>query len=392
MTSRSISAALFACTFAAWVPAGTTRADEPRVWTTRQITSLTATLGKVGGSEVTLVSPEKKEARVKLADLSLADREHLVAGGAADDQVLALAPVGVPEKECRMDSRSFKALPDKLALGRDSSDGLFSQLQSEHFLVAHAGRVRPQVVAEIAERLWHGMAFQHSHFRRDWGARRRLIILCADDDAYAALGRWYFAHLESGAVSHQDHERVRGEKVSWEVAAGRSISLPADLCQKENLHPEATVFNAKDREYRKVFEAFPTNTLAGDLLRQQTGNRVLPGPRGRFAITTGHAFFKEILLAGKTETHLLDTEGSLNELVTKAGFEDGTGWARLLKAGVKRGTIKPDFAALLEMELDSLTPEGLVLMYSLAYYCHSTPARLLAYARLVARLEDGKAV
>jgi hypothetical protein len=291
-----------------------------------------------------------------------------------------------------MDSRSFKALPDKLALGRDSSDGLFSQLQSEHFLVAHAGRVRPQVVAEIAERLWHGMAFQHSHFRKDWGARRRLIILCADDDAYAALGRWYFAHLESGAVSHQDHERVRGEKVSWEVAAGRSISLPADLCQKENLHPEATVFNAKDREYRKVFEAFPTNTLAGDLLRQQTGNRVLPGPRGRFAITTGHAFFKEILLAGKTETHLLDTEGSLNELVTKAGFEDGTGWARLLKAGVKRGTIKPDFAALLEMELDSLTPEGLVLMYSLAYYCHSTPARLLAYARLVARLEDGKAV
>ena len=367
-------------------------AAEPRVWTTRQLTNVTGTLTKTGEADVTLLSQEKREGRVKIADLSLADREHLVEQGQAKEKILSIGPVGVPEKECRIDSRSFKDLPQKLALGNEDSAATFDQLQTDHFLVVHVGRARPQVIAEIAERLWHGMAFQHSHFRRDWGTLRRLIIVCDDEDAYEALGRWYFKHLESQAVGQDGQERVRSEKATWKVAVGRSISLPAELQKREKLHPEATVFNAKDRDYRKVFSPFPTNTLAGDLLRQQIGAPTTSGPKGRFAIATGHAFFKEIHLAERTETHLLDTEGSLDEMVTKAGFDDGTGWARLLKAGVKKGTIKPDLAELLETEMESLTPERLVLMFSFAYYCHSTPERLLAYARLVARLEPNKAV
>ena len=42
--------------------------------------------------------------------------------------------------------------------------------------------------------------------------------------------------------------------------------------------------------------------------------------------------------------------------------------------------------------MDSLTPEQLVLMFSFAYYCHSTPERLPAYTRVTARMESNKAV
>lgn len=233
-------------------------------------------------------------------------------------------------------------------------EGFQVTLQTDHFLVASSGKVKPQVIAEIAERLWQGMASQHMNFRRDWGDKRRLIIICGDLDSYQALGNWHFKYLESRATGPDGQDLVRKTKASWNAAAGNSIDLPAALRERRNLHPEASVFNASARDYRKVFAPFPTNTLAGHLLRQQTGPATGSPGGGGFAIATGHAFFKEILLAGRTETHLLNVEGSLDDVATKAGFEDGTGWARILKTEVKRGRIKPDLAVVLATEVDTL--------------------------------------
>lgn len=168
------------------------QAAEVRTWTSSSGTTVEAKLLKLDSAkgEVHLVTPENKTIKVKVETLSLADRAHLVDFAQADKKIITDVKLTIPEKDIRFDKKTLKPLEKRMGFG--SSDLLaFDLLESEHFLIASTGRFRAQPLAEMAERLWHGMAFQHMNFRKDWGDKKKVIIVTTDDDIYAELGKWY---------------------------------------------------------------------------------------------------------------------------------------------------------------------------------------------------------
>lgn len=367
------------------------RAAEERVWTSRKGEDVTAQLLRVEGGEAILVTPEPREIEIPIEDLSLVDRQYLVEYGGADPKVITGSKLGVPEKEARDMTKDFKRLEEKLVLG-DSEELVFDLLETPHFLVASVGKIRPTDTGEMAERLWRGMAFQHINFREDWGNKRKLIFLVENEDVHAALGNYYSDFLKGKKGEHMQDVAAR-TRVLWDQVSSTSMYLPEDVVKKYTLFDDAKVFKIGNisKSYEQVFGPFPTHSLASALLGQQMGGIADYADEGRFAITVGHAYFKEIQLAERTETQLIDADLYDNDDIVKAkGFEDGTSWADSLRKLVRKGKVEPDMEKMFSWEQKDLTPERLVLIYSFGYYLQSTPERMNAFANMVRRIQyDG---
>lgn len=363
-------------------------AAEMRVWTSRKGGTLEATLSGVEANMVTLVNKDSKEIKLKAEDLSLADRLHLVEFGGAEEAILTGGEPGLVEKDLRLDTSAFKKRDDIITFG-DSAEG-FELFETPHFLIGTAGRIRPQAVAETAERLWYGMAFVHMNFRKDWGDKRMLILLVEDREVYPALGKWYAGYL----AAEGQQEASMSVANTWERVGSTSITAPDETCTKFNILERVTVFNIKDDDkFRKDLSPFPTHVIAGSLLSKQMGGVSSFGSEGYFALLTGHAYFKEISLAGKTETNLLSVEGSQkDEISSKSGFDDGTSWARTLKPLVKSGKVAVKLEEMLKWKPEELTPERLVLIYSFAHYMENDSKRLGAFAKMIQRIESSNQI
>ncbi len=359
-----------------------------RIWTSRKGGTLEASLSGVEGSMITLVNKELKEIKLKAEDLSLADRLHLVEFGGAEEAILTGGKPGLVEKDLRLDTSEFKKREDIITFG-DSAEG-FELFETPHFLIGTAGKIRPQAVAETAERLWYGMAFVHMNFRKDWGDKRMLILLVEDRDAYAALGKWYAGYL--AANDRQDASMSVAS--TWARIGSTSITAPDETCTKFNILDDVTVFNVKDdKKFRKDLSSFPTHVIAGDLLSKQMGGVSSFGSDGYFALLTGHSYFKEISLTGKTETNLLTVEGSQkDEIGSKSGFDDGSSWARTLRPLVKSGKVAVKLEEMLKWKPEELTPERLVLIYSFAHYMENDSKRLGSFAKMIQRIESSNQV
>ena len=372
-------------------------AAELRIWTSSSGTTIEAKFQKMDEKEVHLLTPESKVIKVKISGLSLADRHHLVEYAEADKKILTEVELTVPEEDIRFDKKTLTSLEKKMGFG-DRTELQFDLLESEHFLVATTGRFRPQPLAEMAERLWHGMAFQHMNFRKDWGDKKMVVIVTTDEEIYESLGKWYAKWLLDN-ITDDDQAAAASNRISnlWMRVAGTSIRLPEDQQTEFNAFDSAKVFrirDGRDDSYKKVFGPFPTHGLADMLLTHQMGGVREISPTGYFAITTGHAYFKEIQLADKSETQLLDAsnyEGD-NEFTSASGFEDGRSWAKTLRKLVRKGDVKPDLEKLLSYKSADLTPEQLVLIYSFAYYMESDSARIAAFAKMVQRIESNNQV
>jgi hypothetical protein len=362
---------------------------EMRVWMSRQGGTLEAEFVSIDAENVTLSTKESKQMKLKFNDLSLADRQHLVEVAGAPESIITSGKPGLVEKDVRIDSKTFKRLDDKLTFGIGSSVA-FELLESQHFLIGVAGNVRPQAIAETAERLWHGMAFHHMNFRRDWGDKRQLVLLVEDRGTYKDLGKWHVDFLAAQKMA----DAAQRIAATWDRVGSTSIHLPDDMREKRKLNDVALVFNVKSADmYRKDLSPFSTHGLADCLITKQMGGVSSYGAEGYFAVTTGHAFYKEISLAGKSETNLLSVEGSQNdEISSKRGFEDGTSWARSLRPLVKRGKVKAELGAMLKWKPEELTPERLVLIYSFAYFMQSDSKRLSEFAKMVRRVESSKQI
>lgn len=360
-----------------------------RIWTSRKGGTLEATLGGIDANMVTLVDKDTKEIKLKAEDLSLADRLYLVEFGGAEEAILTGGKPGLVEKDTRIDTSAFKRRDDILTFTDSPSEGL-ELFETPHFLIGTAGKVRPQAVAETAERLWHGMAFVHMNFRKDWGDKRMLILLAEDRDSYAALGKWYAAHL---AASGKQDASMAAAAV-WDRVGSTSIQVPDETMAKYGISQRATVFNVKDdKKFRKDLAPFPTHVISGSLLAKQMGGVSSFGSEGYFAVLTGHSYFKEISLAGKTETHLLSVEGSQkDDISSKSGFDDGSSWARTLRTLVKSGKVPVKLAEMLKWKSDELTPERLVLIYSFAHYMESDSKRLGHFANMIRRIESSNQI
>lgn len=373
------------------------QAAEVRVWTSASGSTVKAKLQKLDKGEVHLVTPENKVIKVKVATLSLADRAHLVDFAEADKKILTDVKLSIPEEDIRFDKKTIKTLEKKMGFG-DSTHLAFNLIESEHFLIASTGRFSGKALAEMAERLWHGMAFQHMNFREDWGDKRKVIIVTTDEDVYGELGKWYANWLRNN-ITDENVAQQQSNRIStlWMRVAGTSIRLPEDEQEEFNAFETAKVFRIRDgndRSYKKVFGPFPTHGLAGMLISHQMGGVSDISPTGYFALTTGHAYFKEIQLADKSETQLLDAGkyGEEDEISSASGFKDGRSWAKTLRKLVRQGKVTPDLEKLLSFTSADLTPEQLVLMYSFAYYIESDSARLVAFAEMVTRIESSNQV
>lgn len=367
-------------------------AAEERVWTSRKGADVKAQLLRVDDGEAILITPQLKAIKLKIEDLSLVDRLYLVEYGGADPGAVTKSEVGVPEKDARDMSKGFERVKEKFALGTDD-DLQYNMLKTEHFYVVTQGKIRPMDVAEMAERLWRGMAFQHINFREDWGDKRKLIFLVEDKKAYAALGDWYKEHLLTLEGDHMKNVAQR-TRMLWEESSSQTIYMPDKIVEKLHIFGTAKAFQIGDIKdsYTEVFGAFPTHSLAATLLTKHIGGIADYAEDGYLALRIGHAYFKEIRLAGHTETSLLDAEVyDQDEIVKAKGFDDGTKWAKTLRELVRKGKVEPSLEKLLGWrEVKDLTPESIVLSYSFAYYLQSTPERLNSFANMVRRVEyDG---
>lgn len=365
------------------------QAAEMRTWMSRKGGTLDAQLGEVRGDQVTLINKDSKQIKLKIDDLSLADRQHLVEFGGADGSIITSGKPGLVEKETRIDSSAFKRVETQLAFPGGPQEG-FELLETPHFLIATAGRVRPQALAETAERLWYGMAFQHMNFRADWGEKRMLILLVEDRKVYESLGKWYAGFISTLADENASME-IRN---IWSKLGSITMTIPGEMASKYNAAEQALVFNVKDpSRFRKSMSGFLIHSLAGQLLTKQMGGVSEYGSEGYFAITTGHAYFKEISLAGKSETQLLSVEGTgRDEISSKSGFEDGSSWARTLRPLVRSGKVAVELDPLLKLKAENLNPERLVLIYSLACYMQGDSKRLAAFAKMIRRIESSNQI
>lgn len=365
-------------------------AAEMRVWTSRKGSILEAELLKADATSATLVTKEAKQIVLKIEDLSLADRQFLVEYGGADAAILVAGELGEPEAQVRIDSATIKKLKDVTLPFADETELNFELTQSEHFLIATAGKVRADAVVETAERLWHGMSFQHMNFRRDWADTRMLIFVVEDRTTYAALGAWTKKTL---AAQGQADAAARSE-ATWDKAGSTSVSLTPEIMKEQNLQQRALVFNVLNEDrFKKEMGPFQIHCIAGALLGKQLGGVSSFGSEGYFALTTGHSYFKEISLGGKSETQILNVAGSQNDEISSAkGFEDGTSWARTLRKEVRKDKVKVELEPMLKWTIDGLKPEQLVLIYSFANYMQSNPKRLCAFATMVRRIESSNQI
>ena len=365
-------------------------AAESRIWTSRKGSTIEAELLSADATTAILVTKDAKQIPLKFEDLSLGDRQYLVEFGGADPKILVAGEVGEPEKQVRIDSATIKKLKDKTLQLGDESAAVFQLTESEHFLVASAGDVQADGVAETAERLWHGMAFQHMNFRRDWADKRMLVLIAENRDAFKATGDWY-----AGVLMAMGRGDAAGQiKGSWDKMGSTSMQLPEELTKEHNLHAQALLFNAKEpRLFKKDMAPFVIHCISGALLTKQLGGVSSFGSEGYFALTTGFSYYKEISLGGKSETQILGAESIGNdELSSKKGFEDGSSWARELKSAVRKDSIKVELEPMLKWTFADLKPEQLVLIYSFSAYLQSSPQRLCAFAAMVRRIESSNQI
>lgn len=348
-----------------------------------------AQFGSIHGEDVTLIRTDSRDLSLKTSDLSLADRQYLVEYCGAPASIITSGDSGVVERDVRLDTSEFSRLDDNLQLGDNPSEG-YDLFETPHFLIASSGRVRPQATAETAERLWFGMAFHHMNFRRDWGDKRMLILLVEDRDSLEGLGAWYMQRLNRA----NQQEFAARVSATWGQAGSTVIHLDEETISKHNLHPTALVFNVTDNSrFRRGPSPFVIHAISGRLLAHQMGGISSFGDEGYFAITTGHAYFKEISFGGEAETQLLTVSGTANdEIGSQRGFDDGSSWSRTLRRMVRRGTVEPELEPMLRWRSEELNPERLVLIYSFAYYMQSDLQRLTAYANMIRRIESSNQI
>lgn len=372
-------------------------AAEARVWTSRKGTSLEAELirfdDKSDKKSVTLLNTkDRKEIIMPMIDLSIADRQFLVENSSADPKILIEGELGQPEKQVKIDSGTFKKIKQSPLLFDTDSESDYDILESEHFIIATAGDPRPQPIAETAERMWHGMAFQHMNFRRDWGDKKMVVMVIGKADVYTRLGKWYIAQLKKEG---KDENAAKLSAV-WERVSGASVELTPEMTEKMNCFPDAPVFNVKPEMthlFKKDMGPFIVHCMADTLLDRQMGNIGSYGVKGLFAVSKGHAYFKEISLTGKSETAMVSASGSDNSFVKEnKGYGEASEWAKSLKNDVKKGTMKLSMETMFGWDSDNLKPNQLAVIYSFSAYMQSTPARLASYAAMVRRIESSKQI
>ena len=393
------AALLFVVAFS-FLALGPSDAAEMRTWTNLKGQKLKAQLLSADTENVRLRLESGRDVTIPRKTLSIGDLQFIKEyGGGGESPVDPKAKLTVPEKTMKFDSKTIKRR-DSNEDGKDDKfifpDGYslqFDIVETEHFLVMSSGRVRGKDTAQLAERLWYGMNFQHPGFAEKWGDEKMAIFLCGEDEDYRILGQYY---IDSLAKTGRAQDASNTAK-TWPASSGAGLRLGNDLADEYGVMMGARAFKASDKTTfkRGVWNPFPAHCIAGAVLSvQMGGSGGGAGSEGYFAIMTGHKYYKEIQLTDETVTHMVDANTyESDELVKAGGFDDGRKWARTLRDLVKKGKVVPSIAQLYRTESPmQLTPELTVSMYGFARYMQSTPDRLAKFSKAMDLVDTSRSI
>ncbi len=402
----SISCARLMCSagaaFFVSVFAQTASAAEARTWISIDGRTMEAELVRRTGAEVELRDLEGRSIRIPLTSLSFGDQDY-VNEFAPEDNTRTLAPLGGgpkpklpnPAKDAKIDTKAFKKDAGKFPV----NNHIYSVCETPHFKVLYIKPTDPGDVAELAERLWIDTAFFHSTFAQKWKDRKMAIMLANDQLAFDYVGTWY-ADLVKETGNIEAANKIRA---TWPRAAAGNVNLPANMADDNGVFRNMRVFrafettqsssgNIRTNVIKGVWVPFRVHCLAADMLGIQAGGISSIGAEGEFAIFQGHAYYKEILLTGKSGTSLLRAVGTNNDVSDVGGFKDVRSWATELKRLVRKGDIKLDLKSLFGHNTESAKIETTVLAYSFARFLQNSQESLASFNKLCERISTSNQI
>ena len=372
---------------------------ESRTWTSTTGGSIEAELVRVDGDKVVLKDKTGRELNVKRVQLSQGDQRYLDevapknASALGQTETKPTATVN-PAKDVKIDQKTFIKRKEQFKIPEAS----FNVLETPHFLVMYPEKVEAADLGETAERVWLDMSFFHPGFAQKFKDRRMAIFLVDEEDTFVNIGTWYAEMVKTSGAPNAE-EVAKSIVASWSKAASGSLSLTQEIADQNSVLRYARVFRAtngsdkKSPKVKGVFVPFRLHCLASDMLNIHTGGVNSFGSKGLFAISTGHAYYKEILLGGRSETNLLRAGDDTNHDVTSTGgFDPSKNWADEIKKMLRRDKLKPDIQALYDTTAQGANLESNVLAYAFSRYLQSNSARVANYAKLLEKIDTSSQI
>lgn len=392
--------ALLAAGAALLAPVRFSSALEPRTWLSIDGRMIEAELVRPLGDSVELRDKDGRVIKVPKSQLSFGDLDYIEENAPEDKTANSLGSKPTtkpklpnPAKDVKIDTKAFK----KEAGDFKINDRTYRVCETPHFKVMYMRPVDPMDVAELAERLWIDTAFFHSTFIPKWVDRKMAIILVNDEEAYEDVGSW-FADMISATDSPTAKDSADRIRKTWPRSASGSVQMPQSQADEQKIFSELRVFRAyrqttqggKPQPIKGVWVPFNTNVLASDMLQIQAGGVSGATSEGAFAIFTGHAYYKELQLNGRSETSMLGTQGTGKDVTSTGGFQTDKGWAGELRKMIKK---EPEWEPaknldeVFRLSRNDASTRNVVYAYAFARFLQSTPERLSAFNKLCQKID-----
>jgi hypothetical protein len=405
--SLRFSALLVAAAGLLALPVPQASALEMRHWLKIDGTMFEAEFVRQVGEKVQLRDKDGRTVELLKTQLSFGDLDYIAENAPPDKTIKSLGSGGPkpklpnPAREVKVDRKTFK----KEAGDFKINSRTYRVCETPHFKIMYMKPTDPLDIGELAERLWVDTAFFHSTFIGKWTDRKMGIILVNDDEAYEDIGSWY-ADMIAGIGTDPAKDSADRIRKTWPKSASGSVNMPQAQADEQNIFNHLRVFRTfrslvdstgkvvKKEPVKGVWVPFNTHCLAGDLLDVQAGGTSGATPEGSFAIFTGHSYYKEIQLNGKSETSKLHTAGTGKDVGSAGGFNSDKDWAGELKKLLrkKEGPWKPDLATLFRTKDNDARQADMVFAYAFSRFLQSTPERLTAYNKLCQKIDTANQV
>ena len=377
------------------------RALEIRTWTSLTGKSIEAEYVRADGEKIVLKDKDGREMVVKRAELSQGDLRYIAeVAPKSSTPLLGEKPVKPgatpnPAKEAKIDQKTFKPRTDRFKL----PESTYNILETPHFLIMYPDKIEAADLGETAERVWLDMTFFHPGFSQKFKDRKMAVFLVEQEYDYEKIGKWYADMIRKSEQPNADRI-ADGLMATWKQAAAANLQMTQEVADEYGVLRYARVFrtstgsgSAKREKVKGVFVPFRVHCLAQDMMNIHTGGVSGFGSKGLFAIQTGHAYFKEILITGRSETSMLREAGTGHEVSSTGGFDSTKNWADELKKLLRRDKdLKPSIEALYNTNLASAKPEMNVLAYSFSRYLQSNTDRMAKYAELLEKIDTGSQI
>ena len=381
---------------------------EPRTWLSIDGRMIEAELIRQLGDSVELRDKDGRVLKVPRAQLSFGDLDYVEENAPADKTAATLGgkpttkpKLPNPAKEVKIDTKAFK----KEAGDFKVNSRTYRVCETPHFKILYMKPTDPIDIGELAERLWIDTAFFHSTFIPKWVDRKMIILLVNDKEAYDDAGSW-FADMIAETGTPEAKDAAGSLRKTWPQTAAGRIQLPQAQADEQKVFSEIRVFRAfrqqrtidqngkitegKPQPIKGVWVPFNTNVLSRDMLDIQAGGVGGATAEGAYAIFTGHAYYKEIQLNGKSETSMLGTEGTGKDVKSTGGFQTDKSWAPELKKMIKKeAEWEPakNLDEVFAVKGDGATSRNVVYAYAFSRFLQSTPERLSAFNKLCQKID-----